>query len=351
MMPIISVANLQAYTDKLAASWELLKVPVGVATGNPVAGTHRNLMALLLAIPVNSGDVDVEADLNTVSQTVQAVANVAGTLGQLQPILGQLNNHCSYKGPALNASISSLASYLSYLNGGPGGGAVFSALVHPSFADLYSALIKTNMPPAGLLSRAISPLADATSYPSGMGTVGVGVAYAAGAAVPTTYSAEVNVVAVVTTNFAGGTALPTLAIAGVDHTGATGTTWTPTFDGNNPASALAGVTITPAILAQARQVVAASSISGIVAGSILVVNSGLPDQETIYVEAAGGGNITAVFQRAHGAGATLSGARTYACVPSVGGRRCRSVTGLTLGVTGHSAGALRVDGVQDRVPV
>jgi hypothetical protein len=105
------------------------------------------------------------------------------------------------------------------------------------------------------------------------------------------------------------------------------------------------------IVGQKRQTVLVGSTTGIVAGTVLTVDAGLPTQEVIIVEAVGTGTITAVFQLAHTAGATLTGNQSYATTPSVSGRRLVSVSGITLTLSSHSAGAVRVCGRQDRVAV
>jgi hypothetical protein len=345
-VPLITSANLQAYTDHVAAVWEVLKPAFGSVNDQPpAAGTVRNLASLLLGVPVGSADVDVESDLVAACYQVYQATGVESIVPWLQQALAALGGHCQRRGPTLNAAITSLSSYLNYLNTAPTG-APFAALLAPGFADLYLAVMGASLPAASFFQRGLSPDLNATAYPNGMGQRAVGGAFVAGAAPDLTRYAEVLPLIVVAADFAGGTAAPQVVLAGTDSAGAA-QTWTLTLDSNNPTGALA-TTITPAVLAQARQTVALASAAGVVPGSTLTVNQNKPDQEVVVVEAVAGANVTAVFQKAHGAGATVNARRTYAPPPGTAGVRLRALTGITVNVTGHTAGTVRVDGRQDR---
>jgi hypothetical protein len=341
---LISAANLQAYGDKIAFIWEDMKRVAGSVNDNPaVAGTYRDIAARLLAVPVGANDYEQEGDMATPCNTAFLATGVENLAFGLQQPIAALNSHCQKRGPEVSTAILGLASYLAYLNTVP-----FTTLMHAGFQDAYGALFNgVILPPASFLSRGISPDLNATNYPNGMGTRAVGGPFVGGAAPDLVHYAPVNPMIVVTTTFVGGTAPPQVVLAGTDSTGALTTTWTLTLDSNNPASAIS-TTITPAVTLLARQTVTLASVAGIVAGSNLVVNAGLPDQETVIVEAVISSTITAVFKQAHTAGATLTGKRSYAIPPSVSGRRLAALSNITLNITGHSAGAVRIDGMQDR---
>jgi hypothetical protein len=227
-------------------------------------------------------------------------------------------------------------------------------MLAPEFQALYyylrgSYITNPTATNIAIISPQIGPI---NGYASGMGTMTVGGSYVPGQAVITTQYAEVLPVAVVATSFLGGSAAPTVTVTGTDHTGAAGQTWTGTFSGNNPAAALATLTVTSgAIVAQARQQVTISSSAGIVPGSVLTVNKGKPDQESVIVETVPSGTIvTAVFNVAHAASATLDGNTTIQ-LTNINGRRLRSVSNVALGLTGHTAGVVRIEGAQDRAGV
>lgn len=137
-----------------------------------------------------------------------------------------------------------------------------------------------------------------------------------------------------------------------------------------PTSSTALRTTSQTIAAQSRQTITLTAGSaanantvGIIAGSMVTVNQGLPDQEVVVVESVvSGTSITAVFQKAHASGAVLSGNYTYALGASTPvSRRLRSLGAWTNGAAvgtsgtnnalvtnGHTAGAVRVVGAQDR---
>ncbi len=353
-MSLISTANLQNLTDRLGDSFRRLQVHVGKLSDQaaPVAGTSQyGLQQMMSLITGTLNDYQQILDLAAAAENTFLACN-AETLAPnyLQQIVSVVNAHCKARGGTVDASIVSLNTFLAYYNGG-NGGSKFSAMLTPQFAALYVAMPGGKaLSPAGVMSPCLHPTWDATVSSHGMGDKTVGGSFAAGTAVNTTLYSEVVPILEVTTDFADGSASPVITVAGTDDTGATSTTWSVTPSAHNPTAALS-TTITPAVNAQARQTVAVGSLSGIVAGSVLTVNSGAPDQEVIIVEATNSGSttITAVFQLAHTSGATLTGKNAYALTPSVSGRRCRSVSGITITLSSHDAGVVRVIGAQDRV--
>jgi len=59
--------------------------------------------------------------------------------------------------------------------------------------------------------------------------------------------------------------------------------------------------------------------------------------------------ITAVFTKAHDAGAALTGKRTYTLTPATSGRRLQNCTTINITATAATAGTVRVVGRRDRV--
>jgi hypothetical protein len=220
-------------------------------------------------------------------------------------------------------------------------------MLHPVFGDLWYDIYASRLPDEGLFHPGVHPYLDATNYANGFGTRAVGGAFADGASYESTplYS-ELEPMLEVIVNFSGGGAPPTFTVAGTDNTGAA-LNWTATGGSNNPEAAVS-TTITPALNAMGRQTFAVASASGIVIGSTLKINAGLTDEEVIVVENVSGTDITAVCMKAHGAGAALTGFTTLALTPATAGRRIRDVTGITIGITAHTAGAVRVVGKQQR---
>lgn len=348
-MSLISVANLKTYSDILANIYNRMATNVGLVANvaAPVVGNDQYLVDKLLDLVVGLADYQ---QINDLSSNIYAVLqktdrkNRAKTL--LTSLVGQLNDHCSARGSSVADSIVDLTSYLNYYNGGSGGLA-FSSLMNPVFGDMYYDLFNTRLPSNGLFHPGIHPTLDAT-YTNGMGIRAVGGSFTAGSAYNSTpLYAELAPLLEVTTDFADGTGAPTFTIAGTDNTGATSVTWTGTGAGNNPASALS-TTITPAVNAMAIQTVAFASGTGVQVGSVLTINSGLVDEEVIVVTGVSTNDITAYFAKAHDAGAAVTGKTSIVLTPGTANRRLRSVSGITIGVTGHSAGAVRVIGIQDR---
>jgi hypothetical protein len=337
---LISATNLKSVTDKLAWAWDVVLRDVGSKNDvTPTVPSVRNAISAMLAAAVASGDYDQERDLNKPFSDTLAATGAEGALSYLSTCITALETHCKNSGATVNSGITSLATYLAYLNSTP-----FTAMLAPGFSDLYAAVKGgTRLPHASVFSRGITPDLNPTLYPNAMGVRAVGGAYTDGAAPDVTKYAEVVPIIVLTADFVGGTAPPSVTVAGVDSAGSATTTWTATFGSNTPTSAIT-TTFTPALLAQARQTAAVASAAGLIPGQTAVINSGLPDEEVTVLEAVntGGNTVTAVCQRAHGAGATLTAKRSV---------RMRDCTNITIGVTGHTGGTVRVAGTQDRIPV
>lgn len=347
-MSLISVANLQLLTDKLAALYDRWRTEFGISTGSPVAGTDRYLANNALTVLTTTvDDYQQQYDMSQQLYTLTTKCNRKDTARlHLASVLASIEDHMSQRGSSVAASITSLATYLSYYNGGSGG-AAYSSMLHPVFGDLWYDIYTSRLPSAGLFHPGIHPYLDATNYASGMGTRAVGGAFSDGAAYESTplYSGVEPMLEIIV-NFSGGVAPPTFTVAGTDNTGAA-LNWTATGGSNNPTAAVS-TTITPALNAMDKQTFAVASASGIVIGSTLKINAGLSDEEVIVVEDVSGSNVTAVVMKEHGAGAALTGFTTLALTPGTAGRRCRDVTGITIGISSHSAGTVRVVGKQQR---
>lgn len=346
-MSLISTTNLQKLTDKLAFLYDRLRVSDGIHTGSAVAGTNRYLAEQMLTLLTTTvDDYQQQQDMATAVYTLSTKMNRKDTARQFfLPVISAINDHLSQRGSSVAAAIVDLPSYLTYYNGG-GGGAAYSALFHPVLGELYYDILSSRLPDEGLFHPGIHPYLDST-YSNGMGVRAVGGSLTDGAAYESTpLYCEVEPLAEVIVAFSGGGSAPTLTVAGTDNTGAS-LNWTATLTGNNPAAAVS-TTITPALNAMDRQTFAVASATGIIVGSVLKINSGLIDEETIIVEAVSGTDVTAVVKLAHSAGAALTGFQTYALTPATAGRRMRDLTGITIGIGTHSAGTVRIVGKQER---
>jgi hypothetical protein len=351
-MSLISAANLLAYVDRLADGYTQTLNAIGTKTGNPVLGNVRGTLNALLNQVVAINDADQELDLilgvtNALNNTnAEAAVNLwaAGALSTL-------NSHIARLGGTVNASIVNLSTFLTYYNTTP-----FSYLITPDGAKLYSTLSQnpSTLAPGNVMSPGINPVLNPAGSAYGMGSYDVATTTGnvGDPVLNTTYSCVVPVIEVITA-FVGGGAAPIVLLTGKDDLGAT-VTYTKTLTGNNPTGPLSGITVTPGITIAARQTVALSSVTGIVVGSVLVINKGLPDTETIVVEAVPATTITAVFKLAHSAGATVDGYATYPAGNASTGanRRLQRLTvAPSLTLSSHSAGGVRCSGVQDRVAI
>lgn len=336
-MPLISTTNLLLLTDKVAYLWDRL----GPEFGSSARGSSAYLAARLLAGLMATEDYDQVSSIGGSASDLVAACTVPSLGSDLLANLMQgLSAHVSALGGDLDPSVVDLPSLMTFLNLVP-----YSALLCSSFGDAWASVTGTSIPPAGLSQPSLHPLLNAAA-PSGLGLWSVGGGYAAGAVPSTTYS-PVVVCVEVTADFAGGSVHPVVTVAGVDDSGLATTTWSADLGANAPTSAVS-TTITGAVLATSRATVTLGSVAGVVVGSVLTVNAGLVDQEFISVEAVVGSTITAVFDAAHGAGAALTGRRTFSLTPSVSGARLESVTGVSAVSTGSTAGSVRVFGVLDR---
>lgn len=345
-MAIISQADLLTYCDHLGAIWDWLRGRVGSSAdaGSPVKGTaHWFAEQLKSHVVVDLDDFEQETDL--LSGVGDAADNmvIQQVVGGLANSMTALDNHCGGRGPALNSSIVNLSTYITHLNSTP-----YTVQLTPGFMDLWRNLGLTAIPQDGAMKRTYHPdwAIEALGTVDGMGSCDHTNTFTDGVAVDQTIEAECTPIAEVITSFAGGAAAPAVNVAGTDNDG-NSINWTGTFSGNNPTAALS-TTITPAVTQFTRSTVAVASASGIVNGSILKVNAGLDDEETILVENVSGSDITAVFLLAHDAGATLTGGESLALTPSVGGQLLRDVTNITLTLSSHSAGKIRILNTQSR---
>lgn len=348
---LITAANALSFTDYLGASYKKIRSvvdPIANQT-SPTAGTLQKWMTSLQTLITTTvadyqQQVDMLADVHT-----SLLATNAEAVGKTcySNACNTLNRHTQTQGSTVSASITNLASFLTFYNTTP-----FTNLVTPDFNQLWVALANNiTLPPAGVMSPAIQPTFNTGASSHGMADRAIGSSITVGDSVNTSLYAAVVPLLEVTVVFSGGSAPPAYVITGTDHLGNAAASWTVTLTGNNPVAAVS-TTITPAVTAQGRQTVAVASLTGIIAGSVLTVNAGLVDQEVIVVEAINGGGttITAAFQLAHAGSAAITGFSTYALTP-VNGARCVSVSAIAPTVTGTSAGKVRVIGQQDRVGV
>lgn len=352
-MSLISLANAVAQMDTMGAIYKKQQSVVGVVANQaaPTVGTIQawanNLQTL---ITTSVDDYEQQKDMLDDFHAVLLNANAeAVAKAMLQNGIDTLGKHMNSRGSSVSALITGISTFLSYYNGG-GGGSAYNKMATPDFANLYYAIKNSRLAAAGVMSPAIHPSFTSGASANGMASRIVGSSMVAGDDVNTTLYSPVIALLEVTTVFGGGGAPPSYTIVGTDDAGLTTAAWSVTLTGNNPVAAVS-TTITPAVNAQSRQTVAIGASTGIVAGSVLVVNAGLVDEETIVVESVGGGpTITAAFQLAHLAGATLTGKSTYTLTPA-NGARIVHVASITPTLSGHSSGAVRVVGKQDRVGV
>lgn len=343
---LITPANFRLITDRLGAAWDLL-AGAGSSVGAPVAGTARDFIHKAHLTIVNDvDDHEQQIDMATALLTASlGVSRERAASEFIQAAFASLDGHMRGRGRQVSTLIESVPSFLDYYNGGAGG-AEFSNLTTPQFGDMYFEYKKARLTTKTVLSPAINP---ANGAASGMGTRAVGGAFVDGATPDLTKHAPVNLVAVVTADFAAGTAAPSLTVATVDDTLAA-LNFTGTFAVVNPAAAVA-TTLVGAATANARQSVTLTSAAGVAVGSWLTIEAGTPREESVLVEALAGAVITAVFKKAHNAASAVTGSHTLALTPATAGRRARDVTGITINITGHTGGAVRIEGAQDRVPI
>ncbi len=344
---LITPARFLSITDKIGETWRQIRIVLDTSsTAVPAASSSRYpLYQALGELVVDSDDYFQQSSMS--EQIYQAYTNLLATV-LVQSIMSgpcsAIESHMQERGGSVAGSIVGIETFLAWYNGS--GGSAFSTLASPDFAELYFYARGAVLAPAGVMSPAIHPHLDSAAT-NGMGVRAVGGSATVGAAVDTTKHSAVVPILEVTANFSGGSAAPTVTVGGVDDQADSGTQWTATLDSNNPASAVS-TTLSATTTAMSRQTVAVASASGIMVGSVLKVDSGLVGEEVVVVEGVSGSDVTAVFRKAHGAGATVTGFRSYTLTPSVAGRRLVSLTSITIGTTGHAAGTVRVVGRRDR---
>jgi hypothetical protein len=353
---LITFPQVQLITDRLAALYEAQKAVAGstLNQNSPLIPSLQNIANNLVADVVNTQNSDFEAGmLNSVRNLLASMNVEKFSKAFLQAPVNDFASYVNRSGNTVDLTIISVGSLLAYYNGGAGG-LPFANMLAWSFGDLWYSLTGSRLlnVVAGTGNGAImSPYIGPTNGQSnGMGTIAVGAAFIPGAAVQTNAYSEVRLAAVVTTTFVGGAASPTVTVNGIDNTGGS-LNWTGTLPGgNNPTTAITQQTISSgAIVAQKRATVTVGSTTGIDVGSVLIINLGQPDQESVWVEAVPNStHFTAVFLLNHNASATVDGNNVVLLAPATSGRRCRSVTNITLGLSSHSAGMVRIDGILDR---
>lgn len=339
-MSLITQANLLSFCDKIGAAYAALKTGVGTTAVPGTATPRGRAQALFDLIVTAVDDYEQEVDLGTVVNTSRNATEALALAAALFP--GPVRNlvtHVRVRGTGLTLS-SQLAAWN---NAVP-----WSALLSPEFGEVFAAVSGAALPAAAVYSPAINPTNGASG---GMGTRTDSVAFTDGADVVTATYSPVNLLGVLTTNLAGGSDGGTLTVTGTDNTNAS-MTWTGTFGSGgtpNPASAVS-TTITPAITTPGRQTVALGSVDGIAAGQWLEIDTaGTTAAETVLVEAVVSSTITAVFQKAHLAGAAAVGVRSVLLTPATANRRAKSLSAITFTGGSHTTWAFRIDGVQDRV--
>lgn len=364
-MSLISPSALLSLADKIAAEYELAKTVMGTLAGGAVAGNLQFLSVGAYTTLCGTADPDQIDDLSPeFIKAINAFPVERMSKAEWSDQILALESHCSRKGPSVDATIIDLSTYLASYNGGVGNPTKYSNLVHPSFNDAFQALhggylIGSNQAAsaAALAPVCFSPcIGTINGNTNGMGKATAGGAYIPGDPLIQSITtgaksyAEVKLIALVEASFANGSSAPQINLTGVTEDGTASQQWNGTFGSNNPLNTTS-TTITPAItLPWTRQTVTLGSTANIVPGSWLTVNNGFVDQESILVEAVAGGQITAVFKKTHLAGSVVS-TPTAITLVNAGGKRCRSISNITLIVAGHNAGTVRIESVQERAAV
>lgn len=357
-MPLMTEQFMKDSTDKIARIVDEFTIIIGRTTDlDLITGVTMQCVANRLEdLSVNSDDYDIENSFNVPFRQVAGniVAN-ALFAAAFPDAVTAFEFHCQNFGSELDESVVSLASLLDYwnvTNDHPN----YAHVLDPNFQDIWMYFNPDDpLPIESIYPRMIHPDWRGGFYPNAEAMYSynlVGPVLTDGYEVGEFYGAA-QLVVEVTVDFAGGSAPPTITVTGTDDAGVSQTFTATVTGGNNPTSAVA-TTITPAIVGMTRQSFAVASVTGIVDGSVLTVNAGEPDEEVITIENVSGLNLLAVFLKDHDAGATLTGKRTFLCpcTSSVGYvARCRDVTLVAVGITGHTAGAVRVIGTAERIAV
>lgn len=139
-------------------------------------------------------------------------------------------------------------------------------------------------------------------------------------------------------------------VAAPTTNGTGGTTWAINGSANNPFVSNPATTST-AIVAQQRQSVTLSSAAWLLQGSVVTIDTGI-NAETVIVESISGNMITAVFRYAHASGVSAAWSTTLAVTPSFPGTaRMTACTNIVPSYSGHTSGAIHIEGPQDRVDI
>lgn len=352
-MSLISPTNLLSMTDWLACFWLKLKPVIGLLEDQdvPVAGTLQDKMDSVVGMIVGDlNDGEQALDLYPGAKAALDKTSVEKFLAPILPFLTNINDHCSSRGKSVSSTISDLDSYLAYYNGGSGA-ARYANMVTPDFAAMWSGVVSADLSPAGVMTAAINPAWDSSISAEGMGSIAVGGSYADGDEVDNTVSSEVNCIIEVVTDFVGGSAHPIVNLVGIDGSGNSGVFATVDLGANNPVAAV-HTTLTQAVTGETLATVTIGSLTGIVAGSILEIDTGLTTYEVVSVDSidSTNGTVTGTFRKDHAVNADVRGLYSFAVSA---GARLRDLTGLTWNIanTSHTAGKVRVCGTQDRVSV
>lgn len=344
-MSLLSNADFLVLADKIGWIWGRLLPIVGTDddVASPVAGTIQYVANSVQNKVLALVDYEQETDMLAAANALLGQANVGLVCTSfVRSWLAGFNKHFTARGPSLDSTVNSIPKFLTYRNTTP-----YALLVDPWFAAAWSKALGSSLPQSGVMAPPVNPVWDSRVSAYGMGSRAVGGSFNDGDLIDgQTYSPGLSLLEI-TADFSGGSAAPSISVAGTDTAGAS-QTWTVTLDSNNPVSAVS-TTITPSVTAGSRQTVAFGSVSGIIVGSVLTVNAGLVDEEKVIVETVAGSNVTAVFNKAHNAGAAVTGRRTY-LLASTGGNRLLDATGITITISSHSAGTVRIFNRQPRVP-
>jgi hypothetical protein len=344
----MQIGLLKSYTDVIARMYQEMSRVLGVTGGSYAGGSMLELANRLLNLTVvTSDDYDVEEDFNKLSYDLRT--NVTADkvwLRNFWDSIQQLDDHYQEHGPTgINSAVVSLQTMLEYCNT-PGGGEKFMHMLSPYFSDLVYMMTGTR-PAEPWYYHGKGIEFNLTS--GSMASRAVGGAFTHNEDYDPNYAELVPLVEVITA-FSGGSAPPTVTIAGTDDEGETTTTWTCTLTGNNPTGPTS-TTLSADLATEGfvRVTVGLGSITGVVRGSVLVIAYGTTKQETVVVESVSGSDITAVFRYDHSSGDNVDVIPTHETTPSVANRRIRSVSNITIGTTGHVAGTVLVAGRCDRV--
>lgn len=339
---LLSITELLRLTDKIGLFYARLKTSIGVGTTTPGSKTAKQwllngLERLTSTLDNHFAQRDISyglADLIGLMDPAKIIDQFSGN------IFLAIDNHCNERGKLVDSSIVDLDTYLAYANSTPN-----TVFVSADFAEVYYANQGRRITAAYVAAPSYNPQLN-SSATNGLGHKNLST-FTAGVTVDTAvYAAAVPLIEVVT-SFADGNSAPQITIAGTDNTGATTTTWSVTLDSNNPTSSLSTSTANN-IAINTYGTVTLGSAAGVIVGSVLLIGPNTDGVEYVHVAAKSGSDVTAPFLFAHTA-PDVTAIRTYAVTPSVSGRRLVSVSGITITTDGHTAGAVRVVNLPDRI--